>query len=91
MLQRIDSALFTKYLHEGGSVTKIFGWKHRYTELYKHKDVLYLYAIGYCKGASLYYKAKVGWYAVMFSYNNITWWNHFTGKEFQDIFMEVLL
>ena len=86
MLPKLDSSLFTLWLWEGGSITSIFGWKHRYTSLYRHRDVLALYAVGYCKGEALYVKPKEGQFAVMFEYREKRWWNHFTEKEFLDIF-----
>lgn len=86
LLPRLDSSLFSLYLWEGGSITSIFGWRHRYSSLYRHKDILRSYAVGYCKGEALYVKPKKGQFAVMFEYCGIRWWNHFTCREFYDIF-----
>jgi hypothetical protein len=83
---KTDPGLFTEFLWEGGSVTEIFGWPHRYESLVAHKDVLSLYAKGYCEGHELAVKPKPGQYAVLFEYQDREWWNHFTEKEFFEIF-----
>jgi len=88
-IPKSDSSLFTYFLWEGGSVSTIFGWKHRYESLVAHKDELCLYARGYCLGEELSVRPKIGWYAVMLEYEDTIWWNHFTEKEFLEIFCEV--
>ena len=87
-IPKMDSSLFTFYLWEGGSISAIFGWPHRYESLVAHKDDLCLYAMGYCLGEELIVRQKPDWFAVMFEYEDLTWWNHFTEKEFLEIFCE---
>ena len=85
-LKKLDSSLFTFYLWEGGSISTIFGWPHRYASLVSHKEELCLYAVGYCLGEELLVRPKPGWFAVMLEYEGVTWWNHFTADEFHEIF-----
>jgi hypothetical protein len=87
-IPKIDSQLFTYFLWEGGSISTIFGWPHRYESLVSHKDELCLYARGYCLGEELSVRPKPGWFAILFEYNDLTWWNHFTESEFNEIFCD---
>lgn len=85
-IRKVDSSLFSWDLWEGGSVTEIFGWEHRYESLLAHRTELAKYAVGYCEGHELAVRPKPGQYAVMFDYDGTEWWNHFTEKEFLEIF-----
>ena len=85
-IPKTDAGLFTFYLWEGGSVTDIFGWPHRYESLVAHKEDLVRYAVGYCEGDELTVRPKPGQYAVLFDYDGVEWWNHFTENEFVEIF-----
>ena len=85
-IPKLDASLFTSFIWEGGTVTTIFGWPHRYESLLANKEELVLYACGYCPGSDLLFRSKLGWVAVMFEFEDIMWWNHFTEKEFLEIF-----
>jgi hypothetical protein len=64
----------------------MFGFPHRYEQLVENRDKLVLYSIGYCLGEELSFRQKPGHFAVLFEYDGTEWWNHFTEKEFVQIF-----
>lgn len=85
-MRKLDPGLFTEYMWEGGSVSHIFGFPHRYSSLVRHRDTLLMYAVGWVNGSELLVRPKPGQFAVMFHYYDRVWWNHFTEKEFKEIF-----
>lgn len=70
----------------GGSVTEMFGIRHRFEPLYRNGDIIRQYAIGWCGADNIPCRPKQGYIAVMFETDFRRWWTHFTVKEFDAIF-----
>jgi hypothetical protein len=82
----IDPGLFTQYMWDGSTIYSVFGFHLRYTEAMKYKDILQLYATGYCKAEELFVRNKLNHYAVMFEKDDKRWWQHFRGNEFMAVY-----
>jgi len=90
-VEHLNEASFDWLNWRNGSVLEIFDIRHRYEPIYRNRDLVRQYAVGYCKADNIPCRPKPGSMAVMFDTgreNWNPWWTHFTVREFTACFPE---
>lgn len=90
-IEHFNEQSFNWVTWRGGSISEIFGIRHRFEPIYRNRDLIKEYAIGWCKSDNIPCRPKVGYISVMFETDFRRWWTHFTVKEFLACFPDIEL
>ena len=87
-LPQLDSSLFDFSTWEAGSLT-LLGLRTRFEDLFRHRELVQHYAIGWAHGTSLACRPKMDCRGVMFRLSTgEIFWTHLTEFEFVELFGE---
>jgi len=86
VFERMDSSYFDWLTWSAGSIGEMLHIQHREACVVAAQNILRKYAIGWCPAEQLPCRPKAGYVAVMFLFNDNTFWTHITNKEFEIVF-----
>lgn len=88
--ERLKPYHFTFEAWRAGSLIEL-GIQSREWSISENRGIIRTYAIGYLEADNLWVRPKQNCVAVMFDYNELIFWTHFTRKEFKMCFPNILL
>lgn len=87
-IQHLDSSYFDWLTWCRGSLLEMFNIQHRELCILNARETIKKHAIGYCPAEKIPCRPKKDYVAIMFLFNNDTFWTHITNREFELIFKE---
>lgn len=85
IIPRLHETSFDWLLWRNGNLVSTFNLPQRSEIIKANRYLLREHAIGWCESDNLVCRPKKGYIAVMFSYNDLDFWTHFTKDEFETI------